>query len=365
MYKITQVMPCMDKSELELIEKAIGNKWLTEGPYAKSFLENIKNFTGSKYAVLAPNGTLGLFLALLAIDLPRGSEIIIPSFTFFASASSAVFAGLTPVFADVDINSFNIDFGKIEECITEKTKAIMPVHVYGHSCRIDRVMEIAKKYNLIVIEDAAQGFGVFYKNRHVGTYGDISMISFFADKTITTGEGAAVLTQSEELYNKLLLLRNQGRPNSGTFIHSSLGMNFRMTDVQCAIGVAQFGKFQRILDKRLKNYALYERSLAEVGDLEFMQVEKDSTFVPFRFFLRTNHKQSLTEYLEKSEIQTRSFFYPMHLQPALKSFTSKALSNAELLYRTGTCLPLHHYMSEENIIFISGKIKEFFEGRRI
>ncbi|MBI5049142.1 MAG: DegT/DnrJ/EryC1/StrS family aminotransferase [Deltaproteobacteria bacterium] len=355
-------MPYIDESELDFIGKSVRDKWLTEGPYAKLFLESIKDYTGSEYAVLAPNGTLGLFLALLALDLPRGSEIIIPSFTFFASASSAVFAGLTPVFVDVEEDTYNIDVSKIEELITDKTKGIMPVHVYGHSCKIDKLMKLAEKYQLKVIEDAAQGFGVFLNNRHVGTFGDVSMLSFFADKTITTGEGAVVLTKDERLYNKLVLLRNQGRPHSGTFIHPSLGMNFRMTDIQCAIGVAQYKKFPDILKKRLEDFEFYREGLEGVGDLRFIRIQEGSTFVPFRFFIRTKYKKELLNFLEKNGVQTRSFFYPMHLQPALECFSNKrSLPVSEELYETGICLPLHFYMSKEDILFIIEKVKSLFK----
>lgn len=362
MHKITQVMPYIDESELDFIDKSIRNKWLTEGPNAKLFLESIKDYTGSKYAVLAPNGTLGLFLALLSLDLPRGSEIIIPSFTFFASASSAVFAGLTPVFVDVEEDTYNIDVDEIDKCITDKTRAIMPVHIYGHSCKIDKVMKLAEKYRLKVIEDAAQGFGVFFNNKHVGTFGDVSMISFFADKTITTGEGAVVLTKDEKLYDKLVLLRNQGRPHSGTFIHPSLGMNFRMTDIQCAIGVAQYKKFPQILKKRLEDFESYREGLEGVGDLKFIKVQEGSTFVPFRFFISTNYKKELLDFLEKNGVQTRSFFYPMHLQPALEIFSNNIkLPVSEELYEAGVCLPLHFYMSKDDILFVIEKIKNFFK----
>lgn len=363
MKTITQVMPYIDQNELDLIQTSIEQKWLTEGPYTEIFLEHIKDFTASKYAVLAPNGTLGLFLALLALDLPKNSEIIIPSFTFYASATSAIFAGLKPVFIDVDENTFNIDVTKIEELITDNTSAIMPVHVYGHSANMNEIMKLADKYNLKVIEDAAQGYGVKYSDKHVGTIGDISMISFFADKTITMGEGAVVLTQNEELYNKLRLLRNQGRPNSGTFVHPELGMNFRITDMQAAVGVSQAKKFPAILEKKLHNYNLYESALHGVGDLKFIKVEENSTFVPFRFFIKTEFKDELMDYLEARNIQTRSFFYPMHLQPKLKEYCNSEIRVSEKLYQIGLCLPLHYYLDENDINRISESIKSFFDAK--
>ena len=363
--RITQVMPNIDGNELKYITESISDKWLTEGPKSQQFLDHIKEFTGSKFAVLAPNGTLGLFLGLLALDLPKGSEIIIPNFTFFASASSAIFAGLKPVFVDVDADTFNINISQIESLITDNTSAIMPVHIYGHSVDMGQIMAIAKKYNLKVIEDAAQAYGVSYKGQHCGTFGDVSMISFFADKTITMGEGAVVLTQNKDLYEKLLLLRNQGRPNSGTFIHPSLGMNFRVTDMQCGVGLAQSVKFPQVLKKKLKNYYLYKELLGGVGDLGFLKVEDGSTFVPFRFFLKTKFKDELSRYLENNNIQVRSFFYPMHKQPPLKEYTLayQVFNASEGLYEDGICLPLHAYLMSSDIIYITNKIKDFFSNK--
>lgn len=363
MKKINQVMPFVDSKELKYLEESIMQKWLTEGPKSKMFIEHIKEFTGSQYAVLAPNGTLGLYLGLLALNLPKNSEIIIPSFTFFASASAAVFAGLKPVFVDVNEDTYNIDIQKIERVITRKTKAIMPVHIYGHSVNMDALVKVAKKYKLIIIEDAAQAYGVKYNNKHCGTFGDIGMISFFADKTITMGEGAVVLTQEKSIYQKLLLLRNQGRPNSGTFIHTSLGMNFRVTDLQCGVGLSQAEKFPKILETKLKNYKLYKNRLTGVGDLEFMVKEKKSNIVPFRFFVKTKFKDELIKYLEKNNIQTRSFFYPMHLQPPLKKYfkENQKCEISEKLFATGICLPLHSYLTDSNIDFIAKNIKIFFK----
>lgn len=359
-YKITQVNPYVDECEISNIEKSINDKWLTEGPYCQQFLDKIKETTGSKYAVLAPNGTLGLFLALLALDLPKDSEVIIPSFTFYASATSVVFAGLKPVFVDVNPNTYMIDLESLEENITKNTSAIMPVHVYGHSAPITEVMQVAKKHNIRVIEDAAQAYGVFFDGKHCGIFGDVSMISFFADKTITTAEGAVVLTQCEKLYKKLRYLRNQGRDNSGVFIHPELGMNFRLNDIQCGIGVSQANKFHEISHTKNSLYNIYLNNLKGIGDLDFMSVDDSSTFVPFRFFLTTKHKEKLMEFLEHNGIQTRSYFYPMHLQPKLKCYTRDLCVESEKLYAKGICLPLHMDMTKNDVDIITDIIKEYF-----
>ncbi len=201
-YKVPQLEPFVGEEELKNLKKVIEKKWLTEGPFSKEFLENIKDFTKAEYAILASNGTLALFLGLLALDVGKGDEVIVPDSTFNASASAVAFTGAKPVFVDINEGNFNIDVEKIEKAITKKTKAIMPVHIYGQSADMDPIVKIARKHGLKIIEDAAESYGVFYKGKHTGTIGDVGVISFFADKTVTCGEGAVILTNSEKLYYK-------------------------------------------------------------------------------------------------------------------------------------------------------------------
>jgi len=351
----------VNDAELEGIADCINRRWLSEGPIVGQFAEKISSFTDSRFATFAPNGTLALFLSLLALDLPKGSEIIIPSFTFYASAAAAVFAGLKPVFVDVDRETFNVLPDKVEKAITDQTSAIMAIHIYGQSCDIGSICEIAKKRNLKVIEDAAQAFGVKYKGRHVGCIGDIGIFSFFSDKVITTGEGAAIVTNDEKLFYRLKLLRNQGREHSSTFIHPELGMNFRITDLHAAIGLSQFSKFPQILERRLKIWSLYEDYLSGKKEIETMKIASFSNLVPFRFLIKTEHKDELCVFLEKSGIASRSFFYPMHQQPRLREYRSHQCENAELLYQQGMCLPVHHHIKEADVEYICSKIMSFFE----
>jgi len=340
---IFQVSPNLDSDELDLLSKTITNAWLTEGPFTEKFIDQIKNRTGAKYALPVNNGTLGLYLALLALDLPKHSEIIIPTFTFFGSVSSAHFAGLKPIFVDVSTDDYMLNASQIEAAITPKTSAIMPVHIYGQSVDLDPIITLAKKYDLRVIEDAAQAMGVLYKGKHCGTLGDVGVISFFADKTITMGEGGVVLTNHEDLYNKLKLIRNQGRPNSGTFIHPEFGMNFRITDMQAAIGLAQLIKLDEIIEKKKQCYSWYEQSLQDIDGINQVKKQPYSSFVPFRYFFTCALVEEVTKALEVSGIQTRRFFYPMHKQPSvIKHYgVQTPLPNAELLYSSGLCLPVH------------------------
>lgn len=356
-HRIRQVAPLLNDDELEEVLGTIRRGWLTEGPCAGRFTRELREITGSRYAVLAPNGTLGLFLALLALDLPRDSEILVPSFTFYASASAAVFAGLVPVFVDADPSTFNLDVESMEALVTPRTRAVMPVHVYGHAAPMDEVVEFAERHGLAVIEDAAQGFDVRYQGQHVGTWGDVGVISFFADKTITTGEGAVVLTQREDLHERLRLLRNQGRPNQGTFVHPALGMNFRMTDLQCAVGLAQLRKAHCIIEQKRANYRRFEKNLEGVPGLQLLRIQSDSTFVPFRFFVLTDQREAIDAALDASGVQTRSFFYPLHRQPALTRYARGPLPVADGLYERGICLPVHGGLGDADIDAISATIR--------
>jgi len=362
-YKVPQLEPYVGEEELKNLEIVIKSKWLTEGPFAKEFLERIQDFTKAKYALLASNGTLGLFLCLLGCEIKKGDEVIVSDFTFNASASSIAFTGATPVFVDVSGTDLNMDAAKIEEKITPRTKAIMPVNVYGQSCDMDPIMKIAKKHNLMVIEDSAQCFGVFYKGKHSGTIGDVGMISFFADKTITTGEGAVILTDDEAIYERIKLLRNQGRPHSSTFIHPALGMNFRMTDLQCAVGVAQIKKFKDIEKIKMNNYALYKTLLKEVKEVKLVDENNYSNIVPFRSNILANNLEKLLVYMEENGIQTRRFFYPMHKQPCYSYLNSddKDFPVSNMAYEKGLSLPIFCSLTVEQIKYVCEKIKEFYE----
>jgi perosamine synthetase len=362
-YRIQQIQPFFDEQETINLQKAIETGWVTEGPFSQKFLASIQEFTGAKYAVLANNGTLALYLSLLSIGMKKGDEVIVSDFTFNASGSSIAFTGATPVFADVCAGNLQIDASKIERLITPNTKAIMPVHVYGQSCDMDPILALARKYNLKIVEDAAQGFGVFYKGKHTGTIGDVGIISFFADKTITTGEGAVILTNNEATYNKLKMLRNQGRPNSGTFIHPELGMNFRMTDLQCAVGVAQFNKFETIREMKLNNFRLYEKGLKDIPEVEFIEVSSFSNFIPFRVNVKVPRLEELIDHLEKNAIQTRRMFYPLHKQPCYSYLTNndKDFPVSIDAYNRGISFPVHCRLKEDDIEYLCSQVKAFYK----
>lgn len=347
---IPQFKPFLGTEEILAVQKCITDNWITEGPKSQEFLNIIKNLTQAKYAVLAPNGTLAIYLALVGCGIGNGDEVLVPDFTFIATANAVVMAGAKPIFVDVDDN-LHISLQDAKNKITPKTKAILPVHMYGTACNMSDVISFSKNHNLIVIEDAAQAIGVKWDNKHAGTFGKAGTFSFFADKTITTGEGGAVVTDDEDVYNKLLLLRNQGRINRGSFIHPELGYNFRMTDIQTSIGVEQFKKLDFIIKTKLE---IFEKYKVELGStVKILEPDSRSTFVPFRVaIILDKDSKPIMEFMSSKNIETRTFFYPLHLQPCYQNLNQKCL-NSVSLYSRGICLPAFVEISDDEIKRVS------------
>jgi len=362
-FKITQVSPYFDSHEKKQVLDVLASGWITEGPKSKEFVESIQQITKAKYAVLAPNGTLALYVALMALGITKGDEVIVPDFTFIASANSIYLTGAAPVFVDVNSDDLNINPVLVEKAITKRTRAIMPVHIYGQGADMDKLMQIAKKHNLLVIEDAAQVLGVHYKKKHLGTFGDMGCISFFADKSITTGgEGGIILTNTKAYYENLLYFRNQGRLHSGTFVHPQIGYNFRMTDLQSAVGLGQLAKFKKIAQRKVTNDLLYKKLLKDVPQVKFVERNFDSEFIPFRSNVLVENLENLLVYLESKGIQTRRMFYPLHSQPCYKFLktSDKDYPNSINAYNHGLSLPVHYHLKTSDIHYICQVIKDFY-----
>jgi perosamine synthetase len=358
--KIRQVDLFIDEVERQAVDQCLEERWLTEGPRSRAFAAGICERLGVKHAVFAPNGTLGLFLALLALELEPESEILIPTFTFYGSAMAAVFAGLRPVFVDADPATFNARPEAFAAAIGPKTRAIMPVHVYGQCCDMPAIMDLAQRHGLKVVEDAAQALSVTYAGQSAGTFGDIGVFSMFSDKIMTTGEGGILVTQSDALLSKLRLLRNQGREHSGTFEHPALGMNFRITDMQAAIGLAQLAKLPEVLKDRQKKWRQYSDGLSGIGDIRPMAVDPKSSLAAFRFPILTREREKVALALEAGGVEVRRFFYPMHLQPKLRTEPPQSLPASEQLYEQGICLPIHYHLTEQDIAHVIRQIRAAF-----
>jgi perosamine synthetase len=362
---VPQLEPWIGKAEYDSLSDCFTEKWITEGPKAKEFVEKILKLCGSKYGVLAPNGTLALYLGLRAINIGPGDEVLVPDFTFMASATAVEMTGATPVFVEVNRNNFQIEVSNLQKSLTLKTKAIMPVHIYGTIANMDEVMDFSKKHKLKVIEDAAEAIDVYWKGKHAGTFGDVGCFSFFADKTITTGEGGMIVTDNENIYKKLLFLRNQGRIDRGSFIHPEIGYNFRMTDIQCAIGLAQLEKLPEIKKRKIRNKNLYMSLLKGIPEISFFDPYPDATFLPFRVGILYKYASELRDYLQTKGIQPRTFFYPLHKQPCFANLAKKYkykdvdFENSIYGFENGICLPVYPTLTEEQINFVCENIKSF------
>lgn len=369
---VPQVCPWLGEQEMEAVVGVIKDNWITEGPKTKELSQRLNQLMGVEFGVFAPNGTLALVLGLLALDIKAGDEVLVPDTTFIASANAVQLVGATPVFVEVSKGNFQIDVESCETLVTPKTKAIMPVHLYGMVANMDAVMKFAQKHNLQVIEDAAQAIGVTYRGQHAGTFGQVGCFSFFADKTITTGEGGYVVTKDKAIYERLLLLRNQGRFDRGSFIHPAIGYNFRITDLQAAIGLVQLDKLAEITKRKLQILEWYKGNLREVKEVQFLSLEPYSTRVPFRTVLLCQKAHELMKYLSERQIQARTFFYPLHKQPCFaflakenggqQDFSDAHFPNATYGYEHGVCLPVFPTLSREQVEYVGDFIKQFYKN---
>ncbi len=366
MFDIPQVEPWLDQREADAAKLSVESNWISEGPNCKEFSEQLRQLIGSPFGVFAPNGTLALSLALMALDIGPGDEVLIPNTTFIGSANAVILAGAVPVFVDVDNKFFQIDIVAAKQKLTGKTRAIMPVHLYGTACDMYAVRNFAGNYNLKIIEDSAQGIGVSHKGQHVGGFGDAGCFSFFADKTITTGEGGFVVCSDEKIYENLKYLRNQGRLSAGTFVHPMKGYNFRITDVQAAIGLAQLSKLGEIIEKKSKIFNWYLELLDDHKNIRILGTTPESTHVPFRCVLISTDAHELMAHLNEKGVQSRSFFYPMHRQPCFStgnlglSEKEDDYANSIYGYENGLCLPIFPTLRREHVEYISKIITEFY-----
>lgn len=361
--KVPQFSTWIGKPEIQAVAESIKDNWITEGPKSQKFSKKLLKLIGSRYGVFTPNCSLALYLALKAMGIGRGDEVIVPDFTFIASATSVEMVGAKPILADVNRDNFQIDLSHAAKRISQKTKAIMPVHIYGTIANMDQVMKFAKKHQLMVIEDAAQAIGVHWKGKHAGTFGNTGCFSFFADKTITTAEGGFVVTNQKKIYQKMLYLRNHGRIGSGSFIHPQIGYNFFLTDIQSAIGLVQLSKLKAIKKRKLQLLKLYQKLLKDIKEITFFKPEKGADWIPFRVGILYHQAQELMAFMSKKGIETRTFFYPLHQQPCFSYLknNSKNFPNSIYGYKHGVCLPTFPTLTDKQVKYVCQVIRQFIK----
>ena len=366
---IRQIEPWIDIEELRQLKRVVDSTFVTEGVLTTEFELGIKELTGAKHAIAITNGTLATYVCLKALGIGVGDEVIVPNLTFIATSNAVIMAGAMPVFCDVLLDTYCMDYHRLEELVSDKTRAIMPVHLYGQSANLIEIMKIAKKHELYVVEDAAQGVGVTYMGRHVGTYGDCGMLSFYGNKTITCGEGGVILTNDDEIAKQCYKLKNHGRSQKGIFIHEDVGFNFAFTEMQAAIGISQLKKLGRIKDKKNKIYQKYIDELKGVGDLKPCYLDPNCEPVFWFTSFETQHVVTLAEHLLDNNIQTRRFFYPLHLQPCytknkdIIGRNDRDFSTSEEVYQRGISLPSSYLLSDGEQDKVIDCIRGFYEDR--
>jgi perosamine synthetase len=360
---IPQIQPWIDHEELDAITKVINSTQITEGPETKLFEDLTKELTGSQFAIAYSNGTNALFAALVAVGVGPGDEVIVPNLTFIASANAVIMCGATPVFSDVDKDTFNLSLETLLPCVTEKTRAVIPVHLYGQAVDMDPIMQFCANKGIFVVEDGAQGVGVRYKNRHVGSIGNIGILSYYGNKTITCGEGGMVLTNDIELANKVYAFKNHGRMKKGVFTHDTIGFNFAFTEMQAAIGVAQMGKLARILKKKKQILDYYRQALDGVSEITWPTIAPETTtYVPWFSSIQVEDPATLSHHLSRHEIGSRRFFLPLHLQPCYQGrFEFKNdFKNSMHGYNTSLSLPSSYGITIGELEAVAKGVKAFF-----
>jgi len=366
---INQIEPWIDEGELIELKRVIESTFVTEAELTEEFEKMTRDLTGSKHAITMTNGTLAIYCALKALRLGPGDEVIVPNMTFIASANAVIMAGAKPVLCDIYSDTFCLNIELAEKLINTKTKAIMPVHLYGQSADMDKVTTLARKYDLFIIEDAAQGVGVEFMNKHVGRFGDIGILSYYGNKTITCGEGGMILTDNDEYAKQCYRLKNHGRDNKGVFIHDYIGYNFSFTEMQAAIGISQMKKLPKIIMKKKEIYKTYTNNFS---DLKFLKpIFIDSRTKPVHWFssFLCKKRKDLEIFLKEKNILTRRFFYPLNKQPCYINSEMIDIGNnkdflvSKKIYNEGISLPSSYLLSNSEQNYVIDTIREFFDYR--
>tara|TARA_B100000035_G_C21035950_1_gene570976 strand:+ start:223 stop:1323 length:1101 start_codon:yes stop_codon:yes gene_type:complete len=362
-FKIPVYKPDLSGNEKKYVNECLDTSWISSrGNFVSKFEQKFSDYINVAKATSVSNGTVALHLALHALGITKGDEVIVPSLTYVASANAITYVGATPIFVDSSLENWNLDMKSVISKISPKTKAILAVHLYGNPCDMDQLADICKQNNLFLIEDAAEAFGSKYRDRHVGTFGDIATFSFFGNKTLTTGEGGMVVSNNKSLIERCAYLKSQAVSLTKEYWHDELGFNYRMTNICAAIGVAQLEKADQTIIKKRKLLNWYKEELAGLP-LSF-QEEQDESFNSYWMASITlddsNKRNKLRKYLKNKGIETRPFFPLMHKLPLYDS--GETLKNAEILEKSGINLPSFPLITRKELSYTANEIKAFFKN---
>ncbi|RLE48234.1 MAG: aminotransferase DegT [Candidatus Methanomethylicota archaeon] len=361
--RIPIAKPIISKREIDAVTRVLKSGLLVAGEKVKEFQKRFAKYLGAKYAIATSNGTTALHAALWGLDISEGDEVITTSFSFVASSNAILFVGGKPVFVDIDPKTFNIDPEKIEDKITDRTKALLIVHLYGQPCDMKRIMKICREYGLLLIEDCAQAHGAEYKGRKVGTFGDVAIFSFYATKNMTTGEGGMVIAKKKSVAEKIRMIVDQGQKTK--YNHVILGHNFRMTEIQAAIGVEQLKKLDEWNDKRIKNARFLTERLRDIKEVKTPFVLSGVKHVYHQYVIKCKRRNQLRKYLSKMGIETAIHYpKPIYRQPLYQKLGYKnlRLKEVERVVREVLSLPIHPSVTRKDLEFIADGIKKFMKN---
>lgn len=339
--------PSITDAEKKAVMEVLESGFLAQGARTAEFEKRFASMHGVKHAIAVSNGTCALQIALMANGVGPGDEVITSPFTFIATANAIVFTGATPVFVDVELDSFNISPALIEAAITPRTKAILPVHLYGQICEMDQIMAIAEKYGLRVIEDACQSVLATYKGKYAGSFGT-GTFSFYATKNMMTGEGGMITTNDDEVADQCRLIRNHGMRER--YVHEMVGYNFRMTDIQAAIGIAQIERLPEFTQKRRSNAALFNETINSVITPKELE-DREHVWHQYTIRIEDNLRDAAMDLLSKAGIGYGIYYpIPLHKQQSMERFVDKvSFPIAEQLSNEVLSLPVHPGLSDEDL----------------
>lgn len=364
-FKIRVAEPNVSQEDIEEVTKALKEGCLSSGPYVEKFEQMIAEYVGVKEAIAVNSGTAALHLPLEALEIKDGDEVITTAFTFAATSNVIILQRAKPVFVDIESETYNLDPKKIENSITSKTKAIMPIHYAGQCAEMEEILEIADKHSLHVIEDAAPALGAIHNKKKAGTFGEASGLSFFPDKNMTTGEGGMILTNNLELADKCRILRKNGA--SERYYNTMIGWNFKMPDLNAALGLSQLKRIETIIEAKNQKAAYYSKNLNLISDVNIPIVRKynRSTFMLYPIVVKdTMQRDKIKENLFNNGVETRINFPPMHLQPIyqkLFGFKKGMLKITEDIADRILGLPIFINMTQEQQDFVIKIIKDSVE----
>ncbi len=354
--------PDITKKEIQAVSDVLRTPNLSLGPKLPEFETALAKYIGRKHAIAVNSGTSGLFLCISAMKIGPGDEVITTPFTFIASSNSIMMVGATPVFVDIDPGSLNIDPAQIESKITEKTKAILPVEVFGNPAGFDKVCEIAQKHNLTVIEDCCEALGSTLNDRMVGTFGEMSVFAFYPNKQITTGEGGMILTDDDDLADICVSLRNQGRGKTGTWLsHERLGYNFRLSDINCALGIVQLSRIDEIKAKRRQVATWYQEMLSDDKRLIVPAEQNGCEISWFVFVIRLSdqftleQRNGVLQEMRNEGIEVGNYFPPVHLQPFMVEkfgYCEDDFPATESVCKSTIALPFYNDLSKDEVAVV-------------